>query len=70
MTTKYHKAHEVVKGDPRIDGPYLDDIRADEERARREARAKARAATAAKIQEVEKATKKSKKASETSGDVE
>lgn len=65
MTTKYHKAHEVVKGDPRIDGPYLDDIRADQERARIEARQKARAATAEKV---EKASKKSKKASETSGD--
>lgn len=30
--------HAVKKGDPRVNGPYLDDIRADEERAYREAR--------------------------------
>lgn len=33
-------AHQVEKGDPRVDGPYLDDIRADQERAYREARMK------------------------------
>lgn len=31
-------AHEVVKGDPRIDGPYLDDHNAAYEDARRNAR--------------------------------
>lgn len=40
MATKYYKAHEVDKGDPKIHGPYLDDIRAQQERARREAKMK------------------------------
>jgi hypothetical protein len=31
-------AHEVVKGDPRIDGPYLDDHNAAYEDARRQGR--------------------------------
>jgi hypothetical protein len=30
-------AHTVFKGDPRIDGPYLDDVREAQEDARREA---------------------------------
>ena len=40
MANDYHNAHEVVKGDPRVDGPYLDDVRADQERAYREHRNK------------------------------
>lgn len=36
--TNYYNAHEVKKGDPRINGPYLDDIRAQEEEMRRQAR--------------------------------
>lgn len=31
VSTSYEKSHEVIKGDPRIDGPYLDDIRAAQE---------------------------------------
>ncbi len=38
MANDYHDAHKVVKGDPRVDGPYLDDVRADQERAYREHR--------------------------------
>lgn len=41
MGLKSHEippAHEVIKGDPRIDGPYLDDHNASYEAARREAR--------------------------------
>lgn len=40
MANKYHNAHEVVKGNPKVDGPYLDDIVADQERAYRERRNK------------------------------
>lgn len=32
------KFPEVQRGDPRVDGPYLDDIREDQERANREGR--------------------------------
>lgn len=35
---QHNQAHAVEKGDPRVDGPYLDDIRADQERAYRESR--------------------------------
>lgn len=38
MANDYHKPHEVVKGNPKVDGPYLDDILADQERAYREHR--------------------------------
>lgn len=34
-------AHHVDKGDPKLNGPFLDDIRADQERAYRESRQKA-----------------------------
>ena len=37
---KYYNAHEVEKGDPKIYGPYLDDIRAAQVEARRDARKK------------------------------
>lgn len=40
VVNTYENAHAVVKGDPACNGPYLDDIRAQEEkeyRARREA---------------------------------
>jgi HSP90 family molecular chaperone len=30
VNTTYENAHEVIKGDPRIDGPYLDEVRARE----------------------------------------
>lgn len=30
VNTTYEGAHEVVKGDPRVDGPYLDEVRARE----------------------------------------
>ena len=36
MAVNYHKAHEVDKGDPKLNGPFLDDIRAEQERAYRE----------------------------------
>lgn len=36
-------AHFVEKGDPQINGPFLDDIRADQERAYREGRMKKKA---------------------------
>lgn len=35
---EHKNAHGVDKGDPRVNGPYLDDIRADQERAYRESR--------------------------------
>lgn len=38
VSNSYDNAHEVKKGDPRIDGPYLDDIRASEAEARRKQR--------------------------------
>lgn len=41
MGTKYHNAHEVKKGDPKLNGPYLDDVRAEQEEAYRDARKKA-----------------------------
>lgn len=44
----YFNAHAVKKGDVRIDGPYLDDVRAAEEDAYREARYKANKAAATK----------------------
>lgn len=40
VTPKGPVAHAVKKGDPRVDGPYLDDIRAEQEDARRKARKK------------------------------
>lgn len=27
VNTTYENAHEVVKGDPRVDGPYLEEVR-------------------------------------------
>lgn len=27
MSVKYENAHEIEKGDPRVDGPYLEDVR-------------------------------------------
>lgn len=40
INSGYDEPHKVIKGDPRIDGPYLDDLRAAQEDARREARTK------------------------------
>lgn len=37
-STTYEAAHEVYKGDPRIDGPYLDDIRQAQEDGNRQQR--------------------------------
>lgn len=49
-------AHHVVKGDPRINGPYLDDIRAEQEDARREGRKKAREKVLNRIPEAKEET--------------
>lgn len=38
MANNYHNAHKVDKGNPKVNGPFLDDIRADQERAYRERR--------------------------------
>lgn len=38
MANNYHNAHAVDKSNPVVNGPYLDDIRADQERAYREFR--------------------------------
>lgn len=48
----HDKAHAVDKGNPKVDGPYLDDIRRDQERAYR-ARREAAINAAAAIEEVE-----------------
>lgn len=55
MAVKHSKPHEVEKGDPRHNGPYLDDIRADQERAYREARMKAMKEAEAQEKAVEQA---------------
>lgn len=50
VSESYYNAHEVIKGDPAIDGPYLDDINAEREeiyRKNREAEEEARAAAVA-----------------------
>lgn len=49
MANNYHNPHEVVKGDPRVNGPYLDDILADQERAYRERRNKQESAPVAEV---------------------
>lgn len=36
VNTTYENAHEVVKGDPRVDGPYLDEVREREAKDLRE----------------------------------
>lgn len=38
MAVNYYKPNEPDKSDPRVHGPWLDDIRAEQERARSEAR--------------------------------
>lgn len=38
MANDYHTPHVVKRDDPRVDGPYLDDIRAEQENAYREFR--------------------------------
>lgn len=66
VVNTYENAHEVIKGDPRTDGPYLDDIRAAQEDAYREARMAAMDKAAAKTEvvssdkKVKKTAKKSK----------
>lgn len=51
MAVKHNLAHEVEKGDPRHNGPYLDDIRAEQERAYREARMKSLEAQAKAVEQ-------------------
>lgn len=40
VSNSYERAHEVKKGDPKFNGPYLDDIRAEQEAAYRAQREK------------------------------
>lgn len=53
MAVKHNLAHEVDKGDARHNGPFLDDIRAEQERAYREARMKAMAESEAQAKAIE-----------------
>lgn len=54
VSNAYENSHEVLKGDKRHDGPYLDDIRAEQEEAYRKARHDAINAAAKKSAKQEK----------------